>query len=81
MVVPQTSLTYRHPEFSRPFILTALDRHEPCSRPYRGQALAGQSAGSIDAVKSAQHIIDETVAQFFAITGRLGGLAAAHAFG
>jgi enoyl-[acyl-carrier protein] reductase II len=44
-------------------------------------ALAGQSAGLIDAVKSAQHIIEETVAQFFAITGRLGGLATAHTFG
>jgi enoyl-[acyl-carrier protein] reductase II len=44
-------------------------------------ALAGQSAGLIDAVKSAQHIIKETVAQFFAITGRLGGLATAHTFG
>ena len=41
----------------------------------------GQSAGLIDAVKSAQQIIDETVAQFFAITGRLGGLASAKAFG
>jgi enoyl-[acyl-carrier protein] reductase II len=44
-------------------------------------ALAGQSAGLIDAVKSAQQIIEETVAQFFAITGRLGGLASAKAFG
>jgi enoyl-[acyl-carrier protein] reductase II len=32
-------------------------------------------------VKSAQQIIEETVAQFFAITGRLGGLASAKAFG
>jgi enoyl-[acyl-carrier protein] reductase II len=44
-------------------------------------ALAGQSAGLIDAVKSAQQIIKETVPQFFAITGRLGGLATAHRFG
>ena len=43
--------------------------------------LAGQSAGLIDAVKSAREIIEETVAQFFAITGRLGGLAAAKGFG
>ena len=42
-------------------------------------ALAGQSAKLIDAV--AQQIIEETVAQFFAITGRLGGLASAKAFG
>ncbi len=44
-------------------------------------ALAGQSAGLIDEVKSARQIIEETVAQFFAITGRLGGLATAHTFG
>src|ERR1019366_10483572 len=44
-------------------------------------ALAGQSAGLIDEVKSAQQIIEQTVAQFFAIAGRLGGLAAAKAFG
>ena len=44
-------------------------------------ALAGQSAGLIDNVKSAQQIIEETVAQFFAITGRLGGLATAKEFG
>src|SRR6266496_1618761 len=31
-------------------------------------ALAGQSAGLIDPVKSAQQIIEETVVQFFAIT-------------
>jgi enoyl-[acyl-carrier protein] reductase II len=44
-------------------------------------ALAGQSAGLIHEVKSAQAIIEETVAQFFAITGRLGGLASAQTFG
>jgi len=44
-------------------------------------ALAGQTAGLIDSVKSAQQIIDETVAEFFAITARLGGLAQAHSFG
>jgi NAD(P)H-dependent flavin oxidoreductase YrpB (nitropropane dioxygenase family) len=44
-------------------------------------ALAGQSAGLIDEVKSAQAIIEDTVSQFFAITGRLGGLAAAQMFG
>ena len=44
-------------------------------------ALAGQTAGLIDAVKSAQQIIDETVAEFFAITARLGALAQAHSFG
>jgi enoyl-[acyl-carrier protein] reductase II len=44
-------------------------------------ALAGQSAGLIDAVKTAREIIEETVAQFFAITGRLGGLASAKGFG
>jgi len=44
-------------------------------------ALAGQSAGLIDAVKSAREIIEETVAQFFAIAGRLGGLATTRSFG
>ncbi len=41
---------------------------------------AGQTVGLIDEVKSAQAIIDETVAQFHAITGRLGALAAARGF-
>ena len=44
-------------------------------------ALAGQTAGLIDSVKSAQQIIDETVAEFFAITARMGSLAAARTFG
>lgn len=44
-------------------------------------ALAGQSAGLIDAVKSAQEIIDGTVAEFFAITARLGALAQSRTFG
>ena len=44
-------------------------------------ALAGQSAGLIHAVKSAQQIIDDTVAQFFAITRRLGSLADQASFG
>jgi enoyl-[acyl-carrier protein] reductase II len=44
-------------------------------------ALAGQSAGLIDEIKSTQEIIEETVAQFFAITGRLGSLASAKSFG
>jgi enoyl-[acyl-carrier protein] reductase II len=43
-------------------------------------ALAGQTAGLIDSVKSAQQIIDETVAEFFAITQRLGALAQRQAF-
>ncbi|HET7793519.1 MAG TPA: nitronate monooxygenase [Rhizobacter sp.] len=43
-------------------------------------ALAGQTVGLIDSVKSAQQIIDETVAEFFAITARLGALAQARAF-
>ncbi len=34
--------------------------------------LAGQSAGLIDEVKTAKQIIDETVAEFFEITSRLG---------
>ena len=44
-------------------------------------ALAGQTAGLIDSIKTAQEIIEETVAGFFAITARLGGLAQAHSFG
>ena len=44
-------------------------------------ALAGQSAGLIDSVKSAQQIIDDTVAEFFAITARLGSLAQERSFG
>jgi enoyl-[acyl-carrier protein] reductase II len=44
-------------------------------------ALAGQSAGLIDSVRSAQQIIDDTVAGFFAITARLGSLALQRSFG
>ncbi len=44
-------------------------------------ALAGQSAGLIHEVKSVRAIIEETVAQFFAITQQLGGLATARHFG
>ena len=44
-------------------------------------ALAGQSAGLIHELKSAQAIIDDTVAQFFAITRRLGALGGDGSFG
>jgi enoyl-[acyl-carrier protein] reductase II len=44
-------------------------------------ALAGQSAGLIHAVKPVQAIIDDTIAEFFAITQRLAALAAARNFG
>ncbi|WP_210543883.1 nitronate monooxygenase family protein [Rhodoferax sp. PAMC 29310] len=44
-------------------------------------ALAGQTVGLIDSVKTAKEIIDETVAEFFAITARLGALAQARSFG
>jgi enoyl-[acyl-carrier protein] reductase II len=44
-------------------------------------ALAGQTAGLITSVKTARQIIDETVAEFFAITARLGGLAQSRSFG
>lgn len=44
-------------------------------------ALAGQSAGLIHEVKTAQQIIEQTVAEFHAITARLGALAAAASFG
>jgi enoyl-[acyl-carrier protein] reductase II len=43
-------------------------------------ALAGQTVGLIDEVKPVQRIIDETIAQFHDITGRLGALAAARGF-
>jgi len=44
-------------------------------------ALAGQSAGLIDRVKTAQEIVDETVSEFLAVTTRLGALASARDFG
>jgi enoyl-[acyl-carrier protein] reductase II len=44
-------------------------------------ALAGQSAGLIHAVKPVQAIIDETVAEFFAIGQRMATLAEARHFG
>ncbi len=44
-------------------------------------ALAGQTAGLIDAVKTAQQIIDDTVAEFFAISARMGAMGAARSFG
>lgn len=43
--------------------------------------LAGQSAGLIDEVKTARQIIDETVAEFHAISARMGAMAAAADFG
>lgn len=42
--------------------------------------LAGQTAGLIDEIKPARQIIEETVAEFHAITARLGQLAASKAF-
>lgn len=44
-------------------------------------ALAGQTVGLIDSIKSAQQIIDDTVAEFFAITARLGAMAQQRSFG
>jgi enoyl-[acyl-carrier protein] reductase II len=44
-------------------------------------ALAGQSAGLIHEVKSAKQIIDDTVAEFFAITQRMGAMGTAKSFG
>lgn len=43
--------------------------------------LAGQTAGLINSIKTAKEIIDETIAEFFAITSRMGALASAHNFG
>ena len=44
-------------------------------------ALAGQSAGLIHGVATAQQIIDQTVAEFHAIGARLGAMATAASFG
>lgn len=44
-------------------------------------ALAGQTVGLIDAVRSAEDIIQSTVAEFHAICARMGALAASHRFG
>jgi enoyl-[acyl-carrier protein] reductase II len=44
-------------------------------------ALAGQTAGLIDGIKTAQQIIDDTVAQFFEITARMAAMAQARSFG
>ena len=44
-------------------------------------ALAGQSAGLIHQVQTAQQIIEQTVAEFHAITRRLGAMATAADFG
>lgn len=43
--------------------------------------LAGETAGLITDVKSARTIIEETVAEFFAITSSMGRLSAARSFG
>lgn len=43
--------------------------------------LAGQTAGLISEVKPVRQIIEETVAEFFAVAGRMGGLAASREFG
>ena len=43
--------------------------------------LAGETAGLITEIKSAKDIIEETVAEFFAITSRMGALGAARNFG
>ncbi len=44
-------------------------------------ALAGQSAGLIDSIKTAKEVIDDTVAGFFEVAARLGNLAQARSFG
>ena len=43
-------------------------------------ALAGQSVGLIDSVKTAQQIIDETVSEFFKISARMGQYAQSQSF-
>jgi enoyl-[acyl-carrier protein] reductase II len=42
--------------------------------------LAGQTAGLIDEVKPVRAIIEETVAEFHAIAGRMGALSTAQGF-
>jgi hypothetical protein len=75
MVVLQTSLTYRHPEFSQPF-------HFLRKGPMMNRVLAHAGARyPVVHAPMAQHLIEETVAQFFAIAGRLGGLTTEHQFG
>lgn len=44
-------------------------------------ALAGQSEGLITSIKTAQEIIDETVAGFFDIASRMGAMGSARWFG
>jgi enoyl-[acyl-carrier protein] reductase II len=44
-------------------------------------ALAGQTVGLIDEIKSAREIVEQTVAEFFTITQRLGVLASQRSFG
>jgi enoyl-[acyl-carrier protein] reductase II len=39
-------------------------------------ALAGQSAGLIEGIKTVQQIVDDTMAEFMAIAARLGAMAA-----
>ena len=43
-------------------------------------ALAGQSAGLIDSVKTAKDIIEDTVAEFFEISARMGAKAQSQSF-
>jgi enoyl-[acyl-carrier protein] reductase II len=43
-------------------------------------ALAGQSAGLIDSVKTAKAIIDDTVAEFMAISSQMGRMAQSNHF-
>ncbi|PKQ02627.1 MAG: nitronate monooxygenase, partial [Alphaproteobacteria bacterium HGW-Alphaproteobacteria-11] len=43
--------------------------------------LAGETAGLITAIKPAKDIVEETVAEFFAITARMGALGTAKSFG
>lgn len=49
-------------------------------RPLHCTPWAGLAVSLIDATQTAQQIIDDTVAAFFAIGQRMGGVAAAHAF-
>ena len=67
--------------------LLAADAFQGLQRVYFGgdmnaaPALAGQSVGLIHGVEPVQAIIERTVAEFFAISRRLGALGTAQAFG
>ena len=73
--VTQSKLVYDSGDFAR--ILDLYFGGDMDAAP----ALAGQTVGLIDRVKSAQEIIDDTVNGFFEITERMARLTAQRSFG